>query len=202
MKAVITGDIVNSQQVDSKIWLAHLEKAVGANFSNKEVWEIFRGDEFQYFLNEAEKAFVEILKIKTQIKMIKHCDVRLSLGIGDQNLKMDRVSLSNGSAFVNSGRNFERLKKEKINLIFCSDNSSLDHELNLIFRWASETMDRWTVPLAEVVFELLNDENMTQNKLAEKLKISQSSVSQRIKRSNFELLLQTDQYYRQKIKNL
>ncbi|SEF68354.1 SatD family (SatD) [Halpernia humi] len=202
MEAVITGDIVNSQKANSKTWLKALEVAIGDDFKNQQKWEIFRGDEFQYYIEDAKEVFLIILKIKSQIKMIKNLDIRMSVGFGTRDLAMNKVSLSNGSAFVNSGRNFENLKKEKINLIVNSGNKNFDDDLNLIFRWASETMDNWTPPVAETVFELLTNKNLTQEELAKKLDISQSSVSQRFKRANFGLLMETDQYFRKKLAEL
>ena len=202
MEAVITGDIVNSQKVDSKKWLKALEIAIGEDFKNQQKWEIFRGDEFQYYIEDAKEVFLIILKIKSQIKMIKNLDIRMSIGFGTRDLAMKKVSLSNGSAFVNSGRNFENLKKEKINLLVNSDNKNFDDDLNLIFRWASETMDNWTPPVAETVFELLKNKNITQDELAKKLSITQSSISQRFKRANYNLILETDTYFRKKLAEL
>jgi hypothetical protein len=202
MEAVITGDIVNSQKVNSKKWLRALEVAIGEDFKNQQKWEIFRGDEFQYYIEDAREVFLIILKLKSQLKMIKGLDIRMSVGFGKRDLAMKKVSISNGSAFVNSGRNFENLKKEKINLIVNSGNKNFDNDLNLIFRWASETMDNWTPPVAETVYELLIDKNLTQEELAKKLNITQSSVSQRFKRANFDLILQTDSYFRKKLAEL
>ena len=202
MEAVITGDIVNSQKVDSKEWLKALEIAIGEDFKNQQKWEIFRGDEFQYYIEDAKEVFLIILKIKSQIKMIKNLDIRMSIGFGKRDLVMKKVSLSNGSAFVNSGRNFENLKKEKINLLVNSGDKNFDDDLNLIFRWASETMDNWTPPVAETVFEILQDKTLTQEELAKKLNITQSSVSQRFSRANYSLILETDTYFRKKLAEL
>ena len=80
-----------------------------------------------------------------------------------------------------------------------SGNREIDDEVNLMLRWASETMDHWTTAVAETVYELLTHQNLTQEELAKKLNISQSSVSQRFKRANFELILETDKYFRKKI---
>ena len=202
MNAVITGDIINSQKKNPKLWQSALKLAIGTDFKNPQKWEIYRGDEFQYFLENAEEAFLIILRIKSQIKMIKNLDVRMSVGIGNRDVKMDKVSTSNGSAFVNSGRTLDNLKKEKINLKINSGTKVFDDDLNLIFRWASETMDKWTPPVAETVFELLNNKNLTQEELAKKLNISQSSVSQRFKRANYDLIMETDQYFRKKLAEL
>ena len=53
--------------------------------------------------------------------------------------------------------------------------------------------------------ELSQDPEMfafAQEELAKELNITQSSVSQRIKRSNFDLILETDLYFRKKITEL
>lgn len=202
MRAVITGDIVNSQKIDLNVWLKALNKAVGDDFENPQKWGIFRGDEFQYYIEDANEAFLKSLKIKSQIKMIKNLDVRMSIGIGNRDVEMEKVSISSGTAFVNSGRNFESLKKEKIRLKINTGNKNLDDDLNLMFRWASETMDNWTIAVAETVFELLSNKNLTQEELAKKLNITQSSVSQRFSRANYALILETDQYFRKKLAEL
>ncbi|SFH96043.1 SatD family protein [Halpernia frigidisoli] len=202
MRAVITGDIVNSQKIDLNIWLKALNKAVGEDFENPQKWGIFRGDEFQYYIEDANEAFLKSLKIKSQIKMIKNIDVRMSIGIGNRDVEMEKVSISSGTAFVNSGRNFESLKKEKINLKINTGNKNIDYDLNLMFRWASETMDNWTVAVAETVFELLSDKNLTQEELAKKLNITQSSISQRFSRANYALISETDIYFRKKLAEL
>lgn len=202
MRAVITGDIVNSQKIDLNVWIKALNKAVGDDFENPQKWGIFRGDEFQYYIEDANEAFLKSLKIKSQIKMIKNLDVRMSIGIGNRDVAMEKVSISSGTAFVNSGRNFESLKKEKVNLKISSGNKNIDDDLNLMFRWASETMDNWTTAVAETVFELLSDKNLTQEDLGKKLNITQSSISQRFSRANYALILETDQYFRKKLTEL
>ncbi len=197
MKAVITGDIINSQKFGTEVWYQALQNVfAGVDTS---MWEIYRGDEFQFLVENAENAFLEFLKIKAGIKKIQDLDVRISIGLGEQNFIAEKVSQSNGSAFVNSGRNLERIKIEKINLFVSSDFKQLDEKLNLIFKWVSLTVDSWTVMSAEIVELFLLNPNINQEEAAKRLNISQSSVSQRLKRANFELLLETDSYFRQLI---
>lgn len=199
MQAVITGDVINSQKEESKRWINALEKAVGEDFKNPKKWELFRGDEFQYFIENDEDAFSVAVKIKSKVKEIKGLDVRMSIGIGHRDAETDKVSVSTGSAFVNSGRNFETLKKDKINLIINSGNVTFDEDLNLICKWALQTMDNWSAADAETVYEILCNPTITQEQLAVKLNISQSSVSQRFTRANIDLVLKTDAYYRKKV---
>lgn len=200
MKAVITGDIVNSQSTEPQIWLSALEDVLGNR--NPAIWEIYRGDEFQFLLGEAQDALLKAIEIKAKIKMIKGLDVRISIGLGSQDFKGDKVSQSNGTAFVNSGRQLEKIKNEKINLGINSGISALDDEFNLIFKWLGTTSDYWSVVSAEIIYLTLKNLHLTQEDLAIKLNVSQSSVSQRLKRAQYDLIRETDQYFRKKIAEL
>lgn len=199
MKAVITGDIINSQKFGTEVWHKALQEIFIGKSSAE--WENYRGDEFQYLIQNAENSFLEFLKIKAGIKKIQDLDVRVSIGLGEQNFVADKVSQSNGSAFVNSGRNLEKIKAEKVNLFINSDCKQLDQKLNLIFKWVSLTVDNWSVMSAEIVELFLLNPDINQEEAARRLQISQSSVSQRLKRANFDLLLETEVYFRQLIQS-
>src|SRR5687768_13196988 len=100
MIAVITGDIINSRQVeDQQIWLAPLKKVLGATGSTPQHWEIFRGDSFQVEVAEPENSFLLALKLKSAIRSIKGLDVRMAVGSGDKTFNAARISESNGPAF-------------------------------------------------------------------------------------------------------
>lgn len=200
MKAVITGDIVNSQSTEPQIWLGALEDVLGKR--NPAKWEIYRGDEFQFLLEDAQDSFIKAIEIKAKIKMIKGLDVRISIGLGSHDYKTEKVSQSNGTAFVNSGRQLEKIKNEKNNLGINSGISQFDEEFNLIFKWLGTTSDYWSVLSAEIMYLTLQNLQLTQEDLAKKLKVSQSSVSQRLKRANYDLIQETDQYFRKKIAQL
>ncbi|MBH1959338.1 MAG: helix-turn-helix domain-containing protein [Flavobacteriia bacterium] len=200
MKAVITGDIVNSQSIEPQIWLNALEDVLGQR--NPAVWEIYRGDEFQFLLEDAKDSLIKAIEIKARIKMIKGLDVRISIGLGSQDFKTDKVSQSNGTAFVNSGRQLEKIKNEKINLGINSGISGFDDEFNLIFKWLGTTSDDWSVVSAEIIYLTIQNLGLTQEDLAKKINVSQSSISQRLKRAQFYLIKETDQYFRKKVAEL
>src|SRR5690606_22101146 len=190
MKAVITGDIINSQSIQPEIWLKALHEVFGR--ADEKRWEIYRGDEFQYLLDDPAEAFSKSIEIKSKIKNIPGLDVRLSIGIGGHDFLAPKVTQSNGSAFVNSGRNFERIKAEKLNLSICSDHPEFDEMMNLTFKWMSVGMDNWSVVSAEIVNIFIRDSDQNQEQVAQQLNISQSSVSQRLKRANYDLIAETD----------
>ncbi len=81
----------------------------------QKIWEIYRGDEFQIRI-AAEKALEMAIQIKALIKTTKNLDVRIGIGLGDEDFRGAGVSESNGSAYQRSGRTLSLLKERKINL--------------------------------------------------------------------------------------
>lgn len=69
--------------------------------SEPQTWEIYRGDSFQLSINP-EKALIAALHIKSMIKQTKIQDVRLAIGVGSEKHKSQKITESNGSAYVNS----------------------------------------------------------------------------------------------------
>jgi hypothetical protein len=56
------------------------------------------------------------IQLKALIKSDKGLDVRMAIGLGSEDFKGSGVSESNGTAYQRSGRTFETLKENKINL--------------------------------------------------------------------------------------
>jgi hypothetical protein len=75
-------------------------------------WEIFRGDAFQLEVSEPEEALRIAIQIKAFLKTVK-LDARMSIGFGDKTYDADKISESNGTAFVRSGESFDQLKNRK-----------------------------------------------------------------------------------------
>jgi len=133
MIGIITGDIVNSRKLSSKIWIDGLKKLLNTFGKNPVEWDIYRGDEFQLKIKNPEEALFIALQIKSYFKTLK-LDVRMNIGFGDITYKAKKISESNGTAFIRSGELFETLKKQKINLAINSGNEILDTEINLMLR--------------------------------------------------------------------
>ncbi len=201
MIAVITGDIVNSQREHAEIWLRSLKKLLASWSETPETWEIYRGDEFQLKCSK-EDAFWKAVAVKSLIKTHENLDVRLAIGIGEDDFKSEKITESNGSVYVNSGRLLSSIKEDHINLAIATPDAQLNEDLNLLFKWTLLDFDNWSAVSAEIIHMLTQQPNISQEQAAKKLSISQSSVSQRLKRANFELLLETDRYYRKKISQL
>jgi len=201
MRAIITGDIINSQETDSENWLPKLKELLGKWGKTPTDWEVYRGDEFQIKCS-IDAVFWKALSIKSLIKQFENLDVRIAIGIGEEQYSSEKITESNGTAYVNSGRLLNEIKNEGKTFAIKTPNEGINADFNILFKWSSLDFDSWTVAVSEIVHLLMMDKNLTQDDLAKKLNISQSSVSQRIKRANFDLILETDYYFRKKIAEL
>jgi hypothetical protein len=201
MISIITGDIVNSRKLSSKIWIDGFKKLLNTFGKNPMEWEIYRGDEFQLEVKNPEEALYVALQIKAYFKTMK-LDVRMSIGFGDKTYKAKKISESNGTAFSRSGEVFEKLKKQKINLAINSGNKDFDLEMNLILRLCLVFMDNWLSQSAEFVQVAIINQDLSQEEIGVMLGINQAAVSRRRKRAQFDLMIETEAYFRQKLKNI
>lgn len=201
MIAIVTGDIINSQMSDSEIWLPKLKELLSSWSVTPENWEVYRGDEFQLKCS-VDKVFGKVLLIKSLIKTFENLDVRIAIGIGNEVFRSEKITESNGSAYVNSGRLLTDIKIQGRTLAIQTENEKVNRDLNILFKWASMDFDNWTAATSEIIYQLLRTPELTQEELAKALNITQSSVSQRLKRANFDLILETNEFFKKKISEL
>ncbi|REC42905.1 SatD family protein [Chryseobacterium pennipullorum] len=201
MIAVITGDIINSQHADTEVWITRLKNLLDQWGSVPDTWEIYRGDEFQ-FKCHIDDVFWRFLAIKSLIKSQENLDVRMAIGIGEESFSSEKITESNGTAYVNSGRLLNDLKSDGHTVAIKTSNDSVDRDLNILLKWSSKDFDNWTMATSEIIHEMIMNQDITQEDLAKKFTISQSSISQRLKRANYELIVETNQYFRKKISEL
>lgn len=199
MIAIITGDIINSRQSEPEQWLNSLKTCLLYFGETPKTWEIFRGDSFQLEVKPEDALFASFL-IKSTIKQYKNIDVRLAIGLGEKNYDSDKITESNGSAFINSGECFESLKKNT--LAIKSRFKNFDITLNLMLELAQLTMNNWTSISSLIIKTSLENPNMKQNELAELLKKSQSNISEGLKRGGFDEILKLLDYYKNQIQQL
>ena len=195
MIAILTGDIINSEHYKVSDWMSILKEYFLQLGSTPQVWEIYRGDEFQIKVAAVDALEVAIA-IKAKIKTIKGLDVRMGIGLGEEDFVGASVSESNGTAYQFSGRIFEKLKDQKLNLALASSSAKFDTTLNLILRLALDFMDDWSPVSAEIIAISLAHPDMPQQEIADQLGIQQSAVSQRQKRARLDLVQQVLTYYK------
>lgn len=201
MICIITGDVKGSRKAKSANWLEGLKKVLLQFGKNPTNWEIYRGDEFQLEIKKPEEALLATFLIKAYLKTIS-LDARMSIGFGDKTFKAKRISESNGTAFINSGDAFDLMKKNKTNLVLQSSNKQFNKEMNLLLRLGLSFMDNWLSQQAEFVFLAIQNPHISQEEMGEKLNINQAAVSKRRKRANFDLVLEINTAFIEKLKML
>lgn len=212
MIAVITGDIIDSRALTNPLsWLQPLKALFSEWGGTPGQWEIYRGDSFQVEIHEPVEALTAAMRIKAVIKAVQPqeedkrtspIDVRMAIGIGDKEFEAGRISESNGTAFVYSGEQFDKIKKERITLALRTPWTEFDREVNLYIRLALIAMDNWSISSGELMNTLLKHPDLTQQQIAEMLNIEQNSASGRYKRAHVEELLLVESRYREKLKTL
>jgi len=201
MTSVITGDIIGSRQQTSKHWVEDLKKVLSPFGETPSQWEVYRGDEFQIEIKNPEEALWSAILIKSHLRALK-LDARMSIGFGNKTHEAEKISESNGGAFIHSGELFETLKKQKVTLAMRTGDAVFDEKLNLMLQLALTFMDNWLAQQAEFVAAAIENPNLSQEELGQKLGINQAAVSRRQKRAQFDLVLQLDCYFRTQIKHL
>lgn len=201
MTSIITADIVNSRKDLTGEWLPILKRHLNGIANQPDEWEFYRGDAFQIEIKQPEEALKTAISIKALLKMRK-LDARMSIGIGEKTISALKISESNGSAFVRSGELFETLKPQKLVLAINTGDEETDEKLNLMLRLISVLISNWLPQSAEFVLTALQFPELSQEELGRKLKISQAAVSRRQKRAQFDLIMETEAFYKKTIKRL
>jgi hypothetical protein len=199
MEAVITGDIINSTQRAPTLWLPTLKSALGEWGSEPSDWELYRGDSFQLRLSNPLHLMDAAVWIKAAIRTHSGLDVRMGIGVGEISYRAERITESNGTAFIHSGEIFDQLGKMDQHIALQTPWPALDKEVNITLRLALIPMDRWTSTSALTVLEVLKHPGLTQTELGSKLGIAQNAVSTRLSRAHLDAILQWKDYFPTKL---
>tara|TARA_R110002073_G_scaffold72537_1_gene177464 strand:+ start:460468 stop:461067 length:600 start_codon:yes stop_codon:yes gene_type:complete len=196
MTAVLTGDIINSRSGKTPNWLGILKETLQKFGKEPEQWEIYRGDSFQLEVSP-KKALETAIFIKSSIKKEKNIDVRMAIGIGNKTYTSNKVTTSNGTAFINSGECFDNLKK--LNLAIQTPWSEFDEQINLSLELALLTMNNWSPATATILTEALEKQHHNQKELAATLNKSQSSISEALSRAGYDEIIKLIDTYKKKL---
>ncbi len=197
--AIITGDIINSRKATPEAWLSSLKKVLNIYGREPKQWEIYRGDSFQLEILP-EKALEAAIHIKARLKQERGIDVRMAIGLGEKNYSSEKITESNGSAFVHSGECFEGLKKQTLALK--SNSEAFDTTLNLMLQLAALSMDDWLPATSRVVTTAMEHPDANQKELAAILDNSQSNISEALLRAGFDEVQKMIQFYKTQLTTL
>ncbi|GAL62059.1 SatD family protein [Algibacter lectus] len=199
MTSIITGDIINSKSSEPKKWLDALKEVLNQYGRQPKQWDVFRGDSFQ-LETAPEDALKAAVLIKSSIKQFKNIDVRIAIGIGEKTYTSDKITESNGTAFINSGECFDDLKKTT--LAIKSPFEQFDLQTNIMFELALLTINSWTTTSAKLIKTALENPELTQVELANHFETTQSNISKGLKRGGFDEISKLLNYYNAQVKTL
>ncbi|MCA1761763.1 MAG: SatD family protein [Cryomorphaceae bacterium] len=191
--AVLTGDIVNSRKGNSALITQKLRELLGKHGEHPYDWEIYRGDSFQLKAAVSD-ALLIAFRIKSGIKTLGRFDVRIAIGIGNEDFCAERVTESNGSAYVNSGTCFDFIQKQL--LAIKSDDPEKDRMVNTMVELALLTADNWTVSGSKVLEATMDHPELSQSEIAATLNKSQSSISEALNRAGYDEILKMIEQYK------
>ncbi|MHB1105808.1 MAG: transcriptional regulator [Lutibacter sp.] len=192
MIAIITGDIINSRSEDVNLWMPKLKEELRKIGAEPKHWEIYRGDSFQ-LQTSPQNALITALHIKAAIKQFKKLDVRIAIGIGTVSYEAEKITESNGEAYVNSGECFELLKKQT--LAIKSPWAKFDETINLLLDIIGTTINSWSPNSAILIKKMFENPNSTQEELGLLLNKKQSNISAGLKRAGYDEIQKIINYY-------
>lgn len=204
MKAVITGDIVNSTELSDRDRVLRSLKYVFGSLADRQYiqrshWTIFKGDSFQV-ITQPHLALRVMLVLRSAFTggiyrlaarqeadaMLKETfDVRLSCGIGSTEKIPKKITEAYGEAFILSGKMLDEITRTEMRMMITTRNNDLNNHFEIICRFADLIVSDWTDRSAQAMYRrLLLDE--TQQESAQFFRISQSSVQHRLKIGRYE----------------
>lgn len=196
MVAVITGDIIGSKKVKPEIWQQRLKDYFSKVTKDVAKWAIYRGDSFQIEI-PVEQALEVALCIKSLIKSSSLIDVRMSIGIGDKSFKGKKVTESSGTAYINSGESFEKLKNNT--LIIKSPFLEFDEYFNSILKLVSFISNSWKPATSETIFYSLVNRSLMQKEIAKKLQKDNTTINKALRRGAYDEMIEIIDLFSRKI---
>lgn len=198
---IITADIIESTEINFEYRSTLFSKFnEGLDIIKKEYsieYEWYRGDAFQVKSLNYVNSLKIILLIKFWIKSFekeakKSYDVRISLGIGKNELNQSQLSISDGEAYRISGRNLDSLKSNKQTIIFDSNDSN-STALKIESILLNAIIDNITPIQSKVLFYKLR--GFKEEEIAKQLDLAQSTINQHSNSGNWSAIAKYLDYF-------
>ena len=200
MEVVLAGDIINSRTDGAQKYLNIFEKHL-KKLSTNGLYQIYRGDSFQVYIENPETALHSVMLLKLLLKKEHNLDVRIAIGIGDVKIVKNDIAKSQGTALLRSGLLLDNLKDLHQNLMIDSGHH-LDQYMNTAFELAMTYMENWTINAAQVMYEALSNPQLSQEEIGSKIGIKQATASRRLSRAHWNETKKLLQLYRTYLKDI
>jgi hypothetical protein len=185
--AVITGDIINFTKLDNEqrqTLIEATEKLLKSWVEKPNDAEVFRGDSYQLVMDDIYQAIRRSIQLICWFKKTSDdangtsLSSRVSVGIGPIAYKGKSVLDSDGEAFHQSGRNFDKMGADEF-LVIKTIHEQINQQIAIILNFVNLIINQWTTSQAEAIYLAL--EGYTQSKMAEELGVNQGAVNNRLK---------------------
>ena len=187
MKAIITGDIVNSTKIEEAnryVLVDELDNIIQELQKLSPLkCEMYRGDSFQVMADDVKYCLEIAILIRLGLKktnLLKNgkLDARMAIGVGDVSYEHEQVILSDGEAFRLSGRTFEKLNKRR--LLIATNIDDVDEPLNVMLAFIDDLVMNLSYAQSKYLYDSLLY-NMSQMELANVYNTSQPNVAKHLK---------------------
>jgi DNA-binding CsgD family transcriptional regulator len=183
--SVITGDLVNSQRVDTAEYISRLNLLL-TELQQKQLiqnFEVFRGDAFQAVTKPTQGLLVAVyIRIALRAMRSERWDARIAVGLGTRQVK----DAGYGSAFLNSGNALDNMQKN-CRLALKNDNDKTNRIVSDLLPMLDHVISRLSQTEAQIVqVRMLSSTNL---KVAERLQKATSTVSATLKRAAYEEIM-------------
>ena len=187
LKGIITADIIGSTSIDADA-TGELPELINQltdelqEVSQIQV-EIFRGDSFQVMVQDVEKTPLVAVLLRAGLRKselrskTKILDARMAIGIGKVSYINEKITLSDGEAFILSGREFDELGKRKLSILTPSED--VNAELRVETAFLDDVISHWTRQQSECIYnalltnakqyQLASDDNTSRQNVGKKL---------------------------------
>src|SRR6201986_3636672 len=179
--AVLTADIVNSTKlspIQETRLLDTLSKLLHAHQH-----EFYRGDSFQAYLKEPEKALrlalacrAVAIEITTRDDEAIRGDIRIAIGIGQVDTPVRALGSAKGEAFLLSGRGLDGLQKSEQRLVITCGDKMANIGLQIAADYLDSIFVQMTGKQADVIVDL--SQGMTQQQLTISREKAKSTISE------------------------
>lgn len=217
MRAVLTGDIINSSTLNQRerqeLYEAfpRLSAQLRERYPAEIGYEIsnFRGDSWQLVVNQPGKALEVSLFIRTYIRFSitdRNIDSRVAIGVGGVDfIPEGNVSAGYGSAYTVSGHLLEGLPAhQRMALGYSIDPPSLAHgAATTLVELLDSIVSAWGASQCQAVFWAL--QGLTQTQIAARwlpAPITQPSVSSNLNRSSWLTIRKSLAFFEELLNNL
>jgi len=214
IKAVLTGDIINSSLLKEGEYRSIIKQLEQELVHLREIgeisnYEIYRGDAFQAYLNNAGIGLNTTFKIRTAINSIAPkverrgqqpvYNVRLGLGIGPMRTEPENMRTKE-PPFVLSGQALEEISGSGLTIAVKTEDHFTNQEFQTELYLLEYIQQKWTPTSAGIIYKKL--QGATEQEIADELGVSQSAVNQHSSQAYWNGIKKLMERYKAIIKRL